>query len=107
MSGRWAELAQRPRVDRPNTGRSNVPAMSTHPHAAISTPRRRRQPREPHPSALAYGVDEAARVLGISRRSLYELITERRLGSVKLCGRRLIPRASLERLLAELEEEDG
>lgn len=66
---------------------------------------RRRQPREPHPDALSYPVDEAARILGVSRRSLYELISSRRLTSVKLCGRRLVPRAALEQLLAELAAE--
>lgn len=61
---------------------------------------RRKQERAPHPAALAYGVDEAAAVLGISRRTVYELIAGERLKSVKLCGRRIITRASLEELLA-------
>jgi excisionase family DNA binding protein len=50
---------------------------------------------------LAYSVDEAAHVLGISRTSIYDLITERRLDSRKLCGRRIITRAALEALLAD------
>jgi excisionase family DNA binding protein len=62
------------------------------------------EPPEAHPFALAYGIDEAARVIGLSRRTLYTLIADGRLSSVKLRGRRLIPRKSLEQLLAELME---
>ena len=85
--------------------------MSKHTHAVADGPskypdgtKRKKQPREPHPAALAYGVDEAAQVLGISRRSVYELIAEQRLKSTKLCGRRIIARASLEQLLAGIAE---
>ena len=62
------------------------------------------RPRSPHPDALAYGVEEAAHVLGISRRSVYELISNGRLDSLKLCGRRLISRTELVRLLADSTE---
>jgi excisionase family DNA binding protein len=85
--------------------------MNTHSHVAASTPkypdgsRRRKQPRDPHPTALAYSVDEAARVLAISRRTVYELIAEGRLRSTKLYARRLVTRAELERFLAELVSE--
>jgi excisionase family DNA binding protein len=61
----------------------------------------RRQGRLAHPQALAYGVDEAAHILSVSRRTLYELISEDKLKSAKIRGRRLITRASLEQLLAE------
>ncbi len=76
--------------------------MDKHQHAT-QEPTRQKRPRDPHPSALAYGVDEAAHVLGISRRSVYELIAQQRLKSTKLCGRRIITRASLEHLLAAAE----
>jgi excisionase family DNA binding protein len=82
--------------------------MNTHTHVAARTPkypdgsRRRKQLRDPHPTALAYSVDEAARVLGVSRRTVYELIAEGRLHSAKLYARRLVTRAELERFLAEL-----
>jgi excisionase family DNA binding protein len=66
---------------------------------------RRKQLRDPHPTALAYSVDEASRVLGVSRRTVYELIAEGRIRSAKLYARRLITRAELERFLAELASE--
>jgi excisionase family DNA binding protein len=56
-----------------------------------------------HPGTLAYCVDEAASLIGVSRRTLYQLIAERRLNSIKLRGRRLITRSALEQLLAEAE----
>lgn len=77
--------------------------MDAHEHALDTEPKRHKRERPPHPDALAYGVDEAAHVIGISRTSVYELIAEGRLRSTKLCGRRIITRASLEKLLRELE----
>jgi excisionase family DNA binding protein len=62
----------------------------------------RRKKKRRHDS-LAYSVDEAADLIGVSRRTLYELIAERRLVSLKLRGRRLITRSALERLLTESE----
>ena len=55
------------------------------------------------PDALAYSVNEAAHLIGVSRRTLYQLIAERRLNSIKLRGSRLITRSALEQLLAEAE----
>jgi excisionase family DNA binding protein len=55
--------------------------------------------------ALAYSVDEAAQLIGVSRRTIYELIAQRRLKSIKLRGRRLITRTALEQLLADAENE--
>lgn len=77
--------------------------MDQHDHAP-GKPTRQKRPRDPHPAALAYGVDEAGRVLGISRRTVYELIAQQRLKSLKLAGRRLVTRASCEALLAEAGE---
>lgn len=42
-------------------------------------------------------------MIGVSRRTLYELIAERQLVSPKLRGRRLITKSALERLLTESE----
>lgn len=50
---------------------------------------------------LSYTIPEAANALGIGRTSLYELIAEKRLRPFKLCGRTLIPREELERLVSE------
>jgi excisionase family DNA binding protein len=70
-------------------------------HDTSRTRTRQRRNRPPHPNALAYSVDEAAHVIGVSRRTLYELIAEGRLASTKIRGRRVIPRVGLERLLAK------
>lgn len=67
-----------------------------------ATPPRRKTASSLHPHALAYGVDEAARLVGVSRRTLYELINDKKLESKKLRGRRIVTRASLEKLLASL-----
>ena len=53
---------------------------------------------------LTYSVVEAAAVLGISRRSVYELLGSGSLRSVKIGNRRLIRHADLERFVAELED---
>jgi excisionase family DNA binding protein len=52
---------------------------------------------------LAYSIDEAARLLSISRRHLYDLISKGRLTSCKLGARRVITRSELERLLVTPE----
>lgn len=50
---------------------------------------------------LAYTVDEFMKVMGLSRTSIYELIKSGELKSVKVAGRRLIPRQSAVRLLQQ------
>jgi excisionase family DNA binding protein len=52
-------------------------------------------------SRLAYSIPDASRLLSISRRHVYQLLSERKLKSIKLGSRRLIPRSELERLVAE------
>ena len=47
----------------------------------------------------AYRVDDAAKAYGLSRVTLYKLMAEGRLQSVKVRRRRLILRDSLESLL--------
>jgi len=47
----------------------------------------------------AYRVDAAARAYGLSRTTLYKLLAEGRLQSVRVGRRRLILRDSLESLL--------
>jgi excisionase family DNA binding protein len=49
--------------------------------------------------ALAYRVNYAVRISGLSRPSLYALIAEQKLKSIKVGGRRLIPAAALRDLL--------
>ncbi len=48
---------------------------------------------------LAYDVDEAAEMLSLSRWKLYELMRSKRLGSIKVDGRRLIRHSDLEQFL--------
>ncbi|MDR7450138.1 MAG: helix-turn-helix domain-containing protein [Armatimonadota bacterium] len=49
-------------------------------------------------------VPEAARLLGVSRTTLYNFLQAGRLPSLRLGGRRLIPRRALVALLAEALE---
>jgi Helix-turn-helix domain len=49
--------------------------------------------------ALAYRVNDAIKVSGLSRTSIYRLIGEGKLRSVLVAGRRLIPADALRDLL--------
>jgi excisionase family DNA binding protein len=49
---------------------------------------------------LAYSVNDAARLLSISRSTMNKLIKLKMLKTIKLLGKRLIPRAAIEDLLA-------
>lgn len=53
----------------------------------------------PPDTVLAYRVNDAAKVAGLSRSSLYVLIGEGKLRSVLVAGRRLIPADALRDLL--------
>ncbi len=67
------------------------------------------RPRRPNPippeQRDAVDVETTANLLGVSRRTIYKLISTAELQSVKVRGRRLIPRRAreqlIERLLAE------
>ena len=60
---------------------------------------RPRLPPPPADSALAYRINDAAIVSGLSRATLYRLIKENKLRSVRAAGRRLIPSDALRELL--------
>lgn len=66
-------------------------------------PRRRARRANPIPPEQrdATDVETTAALLGVSRRTIYELITDGTLRSIKIRGRRLIPRSERERLAAE------
>jgi excisionase family DNA binding protein len=49
--------------------------------------------------ALAYRIDDAAKVSGLSRSTIYNLIAEKKLSSVMVAGRRLITSDALRQLL--------
>jgi excisionase family DNA binding protein len=51
------------------------------------------------PERRALSVVEAARALGISRASLYRLVQQKRLATVKIGSRRLVPVTALDNLL--------
>jgi excisionase family DNA binding protein len=48
---------------------------------------------------LAYHIDDACQIIGLSRASIYKLMGEGKLRSVKVAGRRLIPAEALRALL--------
>ena len=50
-------------------------------------------------SRITYRVNDAAKVAGLSRSKIYELIGEGKLRSVMVAGRRLIPADALRGLL--------
>jgi excisionase family DNA binding protein len=55
------------------------------------------RPNEP----LAYRVNEFYRVVGLGRTKVYALIAEGKLPTIKIGGRRLIPREAALALIAE------
>jgi excisionase family DNA binding protein len=56
------------------------------------------------PVRLAWNVDEAAGIIGISRRHLYEFIRTGELRSVKIGTRRLVRHSDLVAFVQGLEE---
>jgi excisionase family DNA binding protein len=51
---------------------------------------------------LAYRVNEAARLLGVSRSAMYDLLTSGRVGYVRIAGgSRRVPASEIDRFLAE------
>ena len=52
---------------------------------------------------LAYSVEEGATALGISRTATYKLIKEGKLKVVKIGRRTLVPRDSVQALMARLQ----
>jgi excisionase family DNA binding protein len=59
--------------------------------------------RHEAPLRLTLNVEEAARIIGISRRTMYELIRTGELCSVKIGSRRLIRHSDLEAFVQGLE----
>lgn len=55
---------------------------------------------DPDSSPLAFCVEEAARMIGVSRATLYVLISTGDLRTIKIRKRRLVPREALLELLA-------
>ncbi len=59
----------------------------------------KRGPPLPPTVALTYTINDAVKVSGLSRSSLYNLIAAKKLRSVMVAGRRLIPADALRDLL--------
>lgn len=53
---------------------------------------------------IALRINDAARTVGLGRTSIYELIKEGRLKTVKVAGRRLVPMAALRQLIEQSGE---
>ena len=69
--------------------------------ASTPAPRRTSEPQpDPAPERLAYSVDEAARLTGLSRDLLYDQMRIGNLAYLKVGRRRLITRQHLEQFLA-------
>jgi excisionase family DNA binding protein len=47
----------------------------------------------------SFGVDTAARMLGVSPSTIWRLVRDEQIGSFKIRDRRLIPASEIERLL--------
>jgi excisionase family DNA binding protein len=60
---------------------------------------RPKSPDAPLPLPLAYRIDDAVKVSGLGRSTIYKLLTSGRLRSVRVAGRRLIPVDALRELL--------
>jgi len=54
--------------------------------------------------AMLFAIHEAADILGIGRTNVYALLKTGKLQSVRIGGRRLIPRTALEQFVADLEK---
>jgi excisionase family DNA binding protein len=57
-------------------------------------------PAIPALTKLAYSINEVIYLTGLSRTTLYKLIKERKLSTVLVAGRRLVPQSSLSSLLS-------
>jgi excisionase family DNA binding protein len=64
-----------------------------------TAPRERLFARGPPANALAYRINDAVQISGLSRSTIYKLIAENRLRSVMVAGRRLILADALRELL--------
>ena len=52
-------------------------------------------------------IDQVCETLGIGQFSVYKLINQRRLKSVKIGARRLVSYHALQKFIADLEDEHG
>ena len=67
----------------------------------IATKEKPRKQFAPPDAIIAYTVKDASAVIGFSRSTLFKLIKEKKLRSVFVAGRRLIPAEALRELLSD------
>lgn len=93
------EQAEQPAVP-PSTQLTEAKPAPRRVHRVQHRHRSRDGEAAPDPEAMAFCVEEAARLIGISRATLYVLISTGDLTTIKVRKRRLVPRAALLKLLA-------
>ena len=59
------------------------------------------------PARLGYSPEEAAGIIGVSRKTIYNLLERQQLRSVKIGKRRVIPAAALAELMEHGTEPSG
>jgi excisionase family DNA binding protein len=64
-------------------------------------------PLQTRPEKLAFTIAEACASIGIGKTSIYELIAEGKLKSIRAAGRRLILRSDLETFLASCSDQSA
>lgn len=55
------------------------------------------------PPVFTFRINDACRVLGLGRSTIYKLINEGQLKSITIAGRTLIPRQAIEDLIAKAD----
>jgi len=91
------------RTPAPQSTRSSPPfhmRVATRPDDRV---RERKQLTSPTTAPLAYRIQEAARVLGVGKTTLYQLFKAGALKPIRIGGRTLVPADQLRQLIAEAQ----
>lgn len=64
-------------------------------------------PKHEDRASECYSMVEAAKQLGVSRNTVFALVADRSLGSIRIGRRRLVPRIEIERFVASRLREGG
>ncbi len=60
-----------------------------------------RSRKAPSPDALTISVERAGELLGISRATAYQAVTEGRIPSIRFGRKVVVPRAAIDRIVAQ------
>lgn len=52
---------------------------------------------------IAFGINDVCRMLGISRTSVYKIISDGQLKTIRIAGRTLILRSEINRMISDAE----